>query len=52
MESSTHLDVHGGYIPNDIVMVIDDRDRGDALIVHELEGVRKWFVAAALRLEN
>jgi hypothetical protein len=35
-----------GNVANDVVLVVENWERGDAFVVHELEGICERFIAA------
>ena len=42
----THLNIHMGNVADDVVLVVKNRERGDAFVVHELKGICERFIAA------
>ena len=41
----THPNIHMGNVADDVVLVVENWERGDAFVVHELEGICKRFIA-------
>lgn len=48
----TYPDVNMGNISNYVVLIVQDRQRSDALVVHELESIRNRLVAAVCSVRN
>jgi hypothetical protein len=49
---ASYLHVNGGYISNDIILVINNSKRRYALNIHQFERGAKWLIAAAIEAVN